>query len=155
MLSTSKSIGLGNTQKVLVTAFLNSFVFDFQVRQRTTTSISMHIFYQLPVPRLQPKDKWFSAIVERAAKLICTTEEFAELWEEVMGNKWTEKKAATAEYERNKIRAELDGIIAHIYGLTEKEFAYILSTFPIVPQSQKVATQNAYRDVERGLIKPN
>jgi len=24
-----------------------------------------------------------------------------------------------------------------------------------VPQAQKVATQNAYRDVERGLIKPN
>ena len=63
--------------------------------------------------------------------------------------------AAIEEYERNKLRAELDGIIAHIYGLTEEEFAYILSTFPIVSQPQKVAAHNAYRDVERGLIRPN
>ena len=115
----------------------------------------MHIFYQLPVPRLKPNDKWFKPIVERAAKLICTTDEFAELWEEVMKTKWSAKVAAIHEYERNTLRAELDGIIAHIYGLTEEEFTYILSTFPIVPQPQKVAAHNAYRDVERGLIKPN
>ena len=43
-------------------------------------------------------------------------------------------------------------MIAHLYGLTEEEFAYILTTFPIVPEPVKVATINAYRDVERGLI---
>jgi hypothetical protein len=35
--------------------------------------------------------------------------------------------------------AELDAIIAHLYGLTEPEFAHILSTFPIVPQEVKAA----------------
>jgi hypothetical protein len=55
--------------------------------------------------------------------------------------------------ERAKLRAELDGLIAHLYGLTEEEFAYILTTFPLVPEPVKVAAQNAYRDVERGLIK--
>jgi hypothetical protein len=146
---------LTGIESVYLTSILNSFVLDFVMRNQATTNITQFLIYQLPIPRLKPKDKWFNAIAERAARLICTTEEFAELWEEVMGNKWTEKKAATTEYERNKLRAELDGIIAHIYGLTEEEFAYILSTFPIVPQPQKVATQNAYRDVERGLIKPN
>jgi hypothetical protein len=136
-------------------ALLNSFIVDFYARQMVTNNINMFYIYQLPVPRLKPKDKWFNAIIERAARLICTTEEFAELWEEVIKTKWSEKKAATQEYERGKLRAELDGIIAHIYGLSEEEFAYILSTFPVVPQPQKVATQNAYRDVERGLIKPN
>ena len=115
----------------------------------------MFYVYQLPVPRLKPKDKWYNAIVSRAARLICTTEEFAELWEEVMGNPWRVEKAATQEVERNQLRTELDGIIAHIYGLTEEEFAYILSTFPIVPQVQKIAAHNAYRDVERGMIKPS
>ena len=33
------------------------------------------------------------------------------------------------EIERAKLRAELDGIIAHLYGLTEEEFKHILSTF--------------------------
>ena len=55
--------------------------------------------------------------------------------------------------ERAKLRAELDGLIAHLYGLTEEEFAYILTTFPLVPDPVKVAAHNAYRDVERGLIK--
>ncbi|MEI6430484.1 MAG: hypothetical protein WCO45_19180, partial [Pseudanabaena sp. ELA607] len=59
----------------------------------------------------------------------------------------------TNEIERGKLRAELDGIIAHIYGLTEEEFQYILTTFPIVPDPVKLNALNAYRDVERGLIK--
>jgi hypothetical protein len=55
--------------------------------------------------------------------------------------------------ERGRLRAELDGLIAHLYGLTEEEFAYILTTFPLVADPVKIAAQNAYRDVERGLIK--
>ena len=148
-------MNFGSDELFVLTSILNSYVADFILRARVTTNLNLFYLYQLPVPRLKPKDKWFTSIVERAARLICTTEEFAELWEEVMKTKWTEKKAATTEYERSKLRAELDGIIAHIYGLSEEEFAYILSTFPIVSQPQKVATQNAYRDVERGLIKPN
>lgn len=148
-------LNFGNNELFVLTSILNSYVADFILRARVTTNLNLFYLYQLPVPRLKPKDKWFNAIVERAASLICTTEEFAELWEEVMKTKWSEKKAATQEYERSKLRSELDGIIAHIFGLSEEEFAYILSTFPIVSQPQKVATQNAYRDVERGLIKPN
>lgn len=142
-----------NEDLFLLTSILNSFVVDFILRSRVTTNLNLFFLYQLPIPRLTPNEKWFRPIVERATRLICTTEEYAELWEEVMKNTWSEQKAATQEYERNKLRAELDGIIAHIYGLTEEEFAYILSTFPIVPQPQKVAAQNAYRDVARGLIK--
>ena len=55
--------------------------------------------------------------------------------------------------ERTRLRAELDGLIAHLYGLTEEEFAHMLATFPVVPDPVKVAAQNAYRDVERGLIR--
>ena len=54
---------------------------------------------------------------------------------------------------RAQLRAELDGMIAHIYDLTESEFAHILNSFPLVAEPAKVAAQNAYRDVERGLIK--
>ena len=59
----------------------------------------------------------------------------------------------TDEIERGKLRAELDGIIAHIYGLTEIEFQYILTTFPIVADPVKLNALNAYRDVRTGLIK--
>lgn len=144
---------ISNENKLLLLGFINSFPVDYCIRQMVATNINMFYVYQLHVPRLTSKDKWHKEIVERVAKLICTTDEYADLWLEVMKSKWSEKKVAISEYERNKIRAELDGIIAHIYGLSEEEFTYILTTFPVVPQPQKVATQNAYRDVERGLIK--
>lgn len=147
------SENLFGSNLIYAQALLNSFIVDYYARQMVTNNINMFYINQLPVPRLKPKDKWYQPIVERAVRLICTTDEFAELWEEVMKTQWSEKVAATKEYDRNKLRAELDGIIAHVYNLTEEEFAYILSTFPIVPQPQKVATQNAYRDVINGLIK--
>lgn len=60
---------------------------------------------------------------------------------------------ATDPVESARLRAELDGLIAHLYGLTEAEFAHILGTFPLVAEPVKIAALNAYRDVERGLIR--
>jgi predicted HTH transcriptional regulator len=51
----------------------------------------------------------------------------------------------TDESDRAKLRAELDGMIAHLYGLTEQEFTYILSTFPIVAEQVKQDALEAYR----------
>lgn len=136
-----------NAELFLLTSILNSYVVDFILRSRVTTNLNLFYLYQLPVPRLSVKDRWYKSIIGRAARLICTTDEFAELWEEVMKSKWSEKVAAIDEMERNKLRAELDGIIGHIYGLTEEEFTYILSTFPIVPQPQKLAALDYYKSL--------
>ncbi len=54
--------------------------------------------------------------------------------------------------ERAKLRAALDGLVAHVYGLPEAEFAHILGTFPLVAEPVKITALNAWRDVERGLI---
>jgi predicted HTH transcriptional regulator len=52
----------------------------------------------------------------------------------------------TDEIARANLRAEPGGIIAHLYHLTEVEFAHILSTFPIVPETTKDSALQAYRD---------
>jgi len=148
-------LNFGNDELFILTSILNSYVVDFVLRSRVTTNLNLFYLYQLPVPRIKSKGNWYKPLIERAAKLICTGSEFSELWEEVMKTKWSERLTATNGVERGKLRAELDGIVAHIYGLSEEEFSYILGTFPIVAQHQKVAAQNAYRDVESGLIKPN
>ncbi|MBI5142947.1 MAG: hypothetical protein HZA20_12280 [Nitrospirae bacterium] len=83
----------------------------------------------------------------RAACLICTTPEFDDLAKEA-GLK-SHKNGAVDPVERAKLRAELDGLIAHLYGLTEEEFAYILTTFPLVADSVKGAALDAYRAVAR------
>ncbi|MEG4533461.1 Eco57I restriction-modification methylase domain-containing protein [Microcoleus sp. D2_18a_D3] len=122
---------------------MNSYVIDYPLRSRISANINFFYVYQLPVPRLTSGDKYFSDIVQRAAKLICTAPEFDELAQEVGLN--SHREGVTDETERAKLRAELDGIIAHLYGLTEAEFAYILTTFPIVPETVKQAALEAYR----------
>ena len=46
--------------------------------------------------------------------------------------------------ERARLRAELDGMIAHLYGLSHDEFAHILASFPLVAESVKAAALCAY-----------
>ncbi len=132
-------------------ALLNSFPLDFIIRQKVTAHCNMFYVYQLPIPRLTDQDPVFAPIVGYAAKLVCTTPEFDDLAREV--GLASHKNGVTDSTERAKLRAELDGLIAHLYGLTEEEFAHLLTTFPLVPEPVKVAAQNAYRDVERGLIR--
>jgi hypothetical protein len=120
------------------------------MRKRITSHLDMHFMYTLRIPRLTKADRPFQKIVERAAKLICTTPEFDDLAAEVGLGSHT--NGITDEVQRAQLRAELDGIIAHLYHLTETEFAHILQTFPIVPEATKIMALNAYRDVERGLI---
>jgi len=142
---------ISNKELLFVTSVLNSLTADFSLRQRVSANLTMFYVYQLPVPRLTGKDPIFRPIVERAARLICTTPEFDDLARDAgIGS---HKQGVTNPIERARLRAELDGLIAHLYGLTEAEFAYILTTFPLVKDPIKIAAQNAYRDVERGLIK--
>ncbi len=136
---------------LLFCAIVNSLVADYILRQRVTAHLTFFLLNQLPVPRVSKYGHTSEGIIRRAAELICTTPEFEVLANSV-GLKG-HKQGAIDAAERSTLRAELDGLIAHLYGLTETEFAHILSTFPLVPDPVKVAAQNAYRDVERGLVR--
>ncbi|MBG1265951.1 Eco57I restriction-modification methylase domain-containing protein [Nostoc sp. WHI] len=136
--------GITNQQMLFLCAITNSFTLDWMIRQKVTTTLNMFYIYQLPVPRLTKNDRYFNDIVQRAAKLICTTPEFDELAQEV--GLVSHQQGVTDETERAKLRAELDGMVAHLYGLTEDEFSYILTTFPIVSATVKEAALSAYRN---------
>lgn len=136
--------------QIFALAVLNSFVFDYMIRQRVTTSISMYMFYQLPMPRLDAGDARFIPILNRATLLMFTTSEFEDLAQDI--GLESHQQGATDPNQRARLRAELDGLVAHLYGLSESEFAHILATFPLVAEPVKIAALNAWRDVERGLI---
>ena len=53
---------------------------------------------------------------------------------------------------RAKLSPELDAIIADNYGLTEEEFAYVLSNFRLVAAPFKEATLAAHRNVGEGTV---
>ena len=140
----------GSAQQLLyLCAVLNSYVLDWLLRLKIQRNLNMFLIYQLPVLRLVDANTLID-VAGRAARLICTTSEFDGLAKEVgIGS---HKKGVTDALERSRLRAELDGLIAHLYGLTESEFAHILGTFPIVAEPVKQAARNAYRDADRGLI---
>jgi len=132
------------------TAVFNSFVFDFFVRQRVTTTISVNIVMQLPLPRLTASDPRFRPIVERAARLIGITVVYDDLLAEIFGSEATHlTHGASIDGDRLRLRAELDAVVAQLYGLTEEEFTHILTTFPLVAESIKQTTLNTYRDLNR------
>jgi len=118
--------------KLFVCSLLNSFVLDFVIRYRVSTTLNMFYLQELPLPRFSPGDPIFDAIVPRAARLTCTRPEFAALWQAVMGEAWTPASGATDPTARQRLRDELDALVAHLYGLTRGEFAHILHTFPLL-----------------------
>lgn len=129
-------------------SLVNSFAIDWLLRLSVAANINMFYLYQLPIPRLTAGDRFFTRLVRRAARLICTAPAFDDLAAEVgLGD---HRNGVTDPSERARLRAELDGMVAHIYGLSEAEFAYVLGTFPLVDESVKAAALEAYRDVERG-----
>ncbi|MBI4024625.1 MAG: ATP-binding protein [Verrucomicrobia bacterium] len=135
---------------LFLTALLNSLVCDSALRSTVSQNLTMFFVYNLPVPRLTETDAAFRPIVERAARLICTTPEFDDLAKEIFGGRATSRTVgATEPSERARLRAELDGLTAHLYGLTEEEFAHILTTFPLVEESVKQQTLNTFRDLLR------
>ena len=144
---------------LVVLSFLDSYIFDYIIRQKVTTNLTMFFVYQTPFPRLTAGDPYFAPLVERAARLICTTPEFDDLAREVGLTPNPSPKGEGSRYgvtevgERARLRAEIDGMVAHLYGLTEAEFTHILGTFPLVSEAVKAATLQAYRDVGAGKIK--
>jgi hypothetical protein len=138
---------ISNSEQLFLCSAWNSFVLDFMIRMKVTTTLNFFYLYQLPVPRLTEGDACFAEIVERAAKLICTAPEFDDLAKKV-GIK-SHKNGVTDPAQRQKLRAELDALIAHLYGLTETEFRHILTTFPLVDESLKAATFNEFLKLEK------
>ena len=125
---------------------MNSFVLDYVLRQKMTANVNLFYILQLPIPRLTAGNPYFDALVPRAARLVCVREAFADLWQEVMGTGWTlpdphpgpppnsgeGERPVVEAGARQRVRDEIDAIVAHLYGLERDEFGHILRTFPLV-----------------------
>ena len=147
-------VGRPESMSGAVAAYLlgvvNSVTFDYLIRQQVASSISMYAFYQMPVPRLVETDPSLRSISTRSARLVCTSPPFDALAREC--GLESHKVGATDPATRERLRAELEGLVAHLYGLNEDELAHILKSFPLMPEPAKVAALNALRDVQKGLI---
>lgn len=103
---------------------LNSIPFDYLIRTKLDTTLSMNMVEESQMPRLTDGDDWFHYISTRAARLNCYGEEFAEMRERLGG-----VDPATDKQERKRLQAEIDAAAFHAYGLDREETAFVLDDF--------------------------
>lgn len=138
-------------EQLFLYAVMGSFVIDFILRPQVTTSVAIFNSQVLPVPRAVSTNTHFDSLVPCTLRLTCTTPEFADLWKSVTGKKWRAKDGAMDPRERAQLRAEIDALVADLYGLSEADFAYILSTFPLLDRDQPPLPDEAKSYITRDM----
>jgi hypothetical protein len=108
---------------VLLT-LLNSFVVDFFLRQRISSNMPISTVDTCPVIRPSLFSPLSVRLIDMAARLSSITPEI-QLAEPALDL-----------VERAGLRAQIDAIVAGLYDLSPTEFAYILTTFPLLDRDQ-------------------
>ena len=150
-------VGCGHTLPILVPASdqfdaestaqvlanLNSFGFDYVTRQKVqATHLTWYTIEQLPVIAPEDYDRRFGDTAARdlvrdhVLRLTYTAHDMAPFARDLGYDgppfTWDEK-------ERRHLRARLDALYFHLYGLDHDDADYVLSTFPIVRREDEAA----------------
>ena len=107
-------------QQVLC-GLLNSFVANYLIRLRVNTHVTATLMSRLPVPIVSPEDPVFDNLQLLTQILMKTT-----------------NVEQAPEY------AELQAIAAELYGLSAPDFEHVLSTFPLIPESTRLAAYKRF-----------
>ena len=132
----------------LIVSNLNTFAFDFVTRQKVQgQNLNKFIVEQLPVIAPTNYDCQFGSITARdlvrdhVLRLTYTAYDMTpfarDLGHDGSPFIWNEE-------ERRHLRARLDALYFHLYGLSREDAEYVLNTFPIV-QREDEATFGKYR----------
>ncbi len=150
--------GYGNTVPLLLgsdvlavtclVANLNAMCVDFVMRQKAqSTHLNWYIVEQLPVIAAEGYDLRFGdktardLVLDHVLRLTYTANDMApfahDLGYDGPAFTWDEE-------ERRHLKARLDALYFHLYGLSREDAGYVLDTFPIV-RRQDEAAFGAYR----------
>ena len=127
----------------LLVANFNSMIFDFSTRQKIQgQTLNWFIVEQLPVIAPDDYDRRLGnttardLIRDHVLRLTYTAHDMAPFARDLGYNgppfPWDEE-------ERRHLRARLDALYFHLYGLSREDADYILSTFPIVRREDQAA----------------
>ena len=119
-----------NAAALIVVAVMNSFAFDWMLRQKAAAHVSLYILAGLPSPLLSATAERFLA--HASLLLSCNHRGFSPLWKEQLGARYPKPcawPAVPAEKHRWRLRAAMDAVIAHAYGLIRADYDHILGSF--------------------------
>ena len=159
LLTIEKNVDNPALMASMIVANLNAMPFDFVARQKVpTTHLTWYVLEQLPVIPLKlyetirfGKKTAGSIISEAVLELIYTAHDMAPFASDlghVGKNKKVKQPFTWDEERRIYLRAKLDALFFHLYGIIDREdVRYIFSTFPII-EHQEIANYGSYRSRE-------
>lgn len=107
-------------------AILCSFPLDWYARHFVRTSLNFHILMPFPVPRPDRENAFRNRAIAISGRLACPDERFAKFAKAVGVN-----FGPVNEDEKEDMIHELDAVVAHLYGLNEKQIVHIFETFRV------------------------
>lgn len=102
---------------------LCSIPLDWYARRFVELHMSFYIVNSLPIPRPEG-GPLHQRVIELAGRLACPDKRFAK-WAKAVGV----QHGRLPEDEKEDMVRELDAVVAHLYGLTEKQLVHIFETF--------------------------
>jgi hypothetical protein len=103
---------------------LCSLPLDWYARRFVEVNMNFFILNAFPIPRPSRSDKLWQRTVSLAGRLACPDARFAG-WGRAVGVDCGPLSPA----EKQEMIQELDGVVAHLYGLTEPQLRHIFETF--------------------------
>lgn len=103
---------------------LSSLPLDWYVRRFVETHVNYFLLNPLPVPRPPLDDPRRQRVIALAGRLAATDERFAD-WAKAVGVGCGPLSGTLAE----EHVCELDAVMAHLYGLSEKQLVHVFETF--------------------------
>jgi hypothetical protein len=98
---------------------------DWYARRVVELSLNFFILNQLPIPEPTPTDDRYLRTVEISGRLAAADDRFAS-WAEAVG---VPVGSVTTQAEKDELIAELDAVVAHLYGLDADDLEVIWDTF--------------------------
>ena len=123
---------ISNRESLFLCGLMNSFMQDFIMRHKISRNINNFHILEQPTPKFDQNNIIHQKIIKNSSMLICTTDEYANLREEIGITEYV-----TDPEKRLVLEAQINAAAAKIYDLTKEEFEYILESFPSADKNLK------------------
>jgi hypothetical protein len=112
-------------QDAYLLGVLSSIPFDWYARRHVELNFNFHILYSAPIPRPDADDPRRHRVITIAGRLAAVDARY-QAWADAVG---VPVGSVTSATEKDDLIAELDALVAHLYGLNRTQLCHIFATF--------------------------